>query len=93
MRTRKISIFNQGLGNFFMIFAWSVEILLIFVLAYIYPLNIALGTRDLSLLHFGFYAGIFSILIMAYDETRKLCIRLWTKVQSKPGWFERYCLT
>jgi hypothetical protein len=76
-----------------MIFAWVIEILLIILLAYIYPLNIALGTRDLSLLHFGFYSAIFSILLMAYDEIRKLLIRIWTKTPNKPGWFERYCLT
>jgi hypothetical protein len=57
-----------------MIFAWVIEILLVSVLAYIYPLNIGLGTRDLSILHFGFYSGIFAILLCVYDEIRKLCI-------------------
>ena len=48
--TRKVSVFNQGLGNFFMLFGWVIETTLILVLAYIYPVNIAIGTRDLSLL-------------------------------------------
>lgn len=57
-----------------MTFAWVIEILLICLLAYIYPLNIGLGTRDVSLLHFGVYSGIFSILLLTYDEIRKLLI-------------------
>lgn len=93
MRTRKLSIFNQGLGNFFMMFGWIIEILLVSLLAYIYPLNLALGTRDVSLIHFGVYSGVFSILMTLYDEARKLLIWLWTKNPNKPGWFERYCLT
>lgn len=76
-----------------MIFAWVFEIFLILILAYVYPLNIGLGTRDLSLLHFGFYSGIFSIMLMVYDETRKYLMRRGTKDPNKPGWFERNCLT
>jgi hypothetical protein len=55
-----------------MIFGWVIEITIIIVLAYIYPINIAIGTRDLSLLQFGFYSTIFSILLLTYDELRKL---------------------
>ena len=33
-----------------MMFGWIIEITLIMGLAYIYPINIAIGTRDLSLL-------------------------------------------
>jgi len=76
-----------------MIFAWVFEILLICILAYIYPLNVGLGTRDVTLLHFGVYSGVFSILMMAYDEIRKFLIRFFTKNPNKPGWFERNCLT
>lgn len=89
-KTRKLSLKFQGFRNYFMIFGWSTEILLTFVLAYVKPVNIVLGTRDLIFYHYIMPAVPFSILMLVFDETRKWMIRNGGKpVNGKPNWFER----
>jgi sodium/potassium-transporting ATPase subunit alpha len=91
-KTRKISLKDQGLKNFFMIFGWSTEFLLCLCLAYIVPIMTVFGTRDLILPHFYLPAVFIGLLMMFYDETRKYLIRNWPTDNPKyPNWFERNC--
>ena len=89
-KTRKITFKDQGLSNFFMIFGWASEIFLCFCLAYIIPINLVFGTRDLILPHFFLPGILHGLLMWAYDETRKYLIRNWPQDDIKhPNWFER----
>ena len=89
-KTRKISLKDQGLKNFFMTFGWVSEIALCFCLAYVLPINHVFGTRDLILPHF-FLPGVPNALLMlVWDEVRKYLIRNWPTDDIKfPNWFER----
>ena len=92
MKSRKISIKDQGLKNFFMVFGWATELTLCMLLAYVLPINTVFGTRDLILPHFMLPAIPAAILILTYDEVRKYLIRNWPKDSLKqPNWFERNC--
>jgi len=89
-KTRKISLKDQGLKNFFMIFGWATEFILCICLAYILPINTVFGTRDLILPHF-FLPGVpHGLLLLAFDEIRKYFIRNWKTDNIKyPNWWER----
>mmetsp|Transcript_17079 Transcript_17079/g.20561 ORF Transcript_17079/g.20561 Transcript_17079/m.20561 type:complete len:1160 (+) Transcript_17079:196-3675(+) len=83
-KTRKLSLFEQGMQNGFMNFGLCFETALGCVLLYIPPLNQVFGTRPLAPLHW--FPGVpWSMLIFLYDETRKYLMR-----QEKDGWIERY---
>ncbi len=98
-KTRWLSITKQGMRNNFMLFGIASELILVTALAYIKPFNIALGTRDIRLVHW-FCAVPFAIVIFFYDEVRKALMRR-TSVEIKdprtgqvtriPGWLERNC--
>jgi hypothetical protein len=76
-----------------MIFGWFTEILLLFFLSYVTPLNLVLGTRDLIFQHSLIPGVPFSILILFLDEIRKYLIRnVKSKELNKPNWFERNCM-
>ena len=66
-KTRKLSIMTQGLGNAFMAFALTLELLLILVAAYFQPFNTAFGTRDNIFMHFGTPSIPFAILQLVID--------------------------
>jgi sodium/potassium-transporting ATPase subunit alpha len=89
-KTRKISLKDQGLKNFFMIFGWISEFVVCICLAYILPINHVFGTRDLILPHF-FLPGVpHGLLMLIWDEVRKYLIRNWPTDDLKfPNWFER----
>lgn len=93
IKTRILSIRFQGLGNFFMFFGLTSELVICVILAYIRPINYAFGTRDVIFLHFGMYAMFISIVHMVYDEIRKYLIRNWPSKHNEPNFFERYTLT
>ena len=83
-KTRKLSLFDQGLGNNFMNFGLVFETVLGCLLIYLPFLNTVFGTRPLHILHW--FPGVpFSILILVYDEVRKLLMR-----GSPGGWLERF---
>jgi len=83
-KTRKLSLFEQGMENGFMNFGLCFETVLGMALLYIPPLNQVFGTRPLLPLHW--FPGVpWSILIFLYDETRKFYMR-----QEKDGWLERF---
>eukprot|EP00951_Prasinocladus_malaysianus_P022314 scaffold186521_cov43-Prasinocladus_malaysianus.AAC.1 len=73
-KTRKLSIFEQGMRNGFMNFGLCFETVLGVLLVYLPFLNVAFGTRPLYILHW-FPAVPWSILIFVYDEVRKSIIR------------------
>lgn len=91
-KTKKLSFATQSLGNELMVLGWVVEFSLVFLLAYLRPINHAFGTRDVTFLHFGVYGLFFSMLMLFYDECRKFLIRNFPKPKTKPNWFERNTL-
>lgn len=65
-KTRKMSMITQGIGNTFMLFAISTEIMLVMLAGYFQPFNTAFGTRDNVFKHFSMPAipfAIFQLLI------------------------------
>ncbi|KAL7555017.1 hypothetical protein ACHAWF_018598 [Thalassiosira exigua] len=96
-KTRWLSIKSQGMKNRFMLFGIGTEILLVCAIAYLKPMNIALGTRNIKFVHW-FPAIPFAIFIFCYDETRKALMRATSKERTDPvtrqvvresGWIER----
>jgi len=83
-KTRKLSIFEQGMGNDFMNFGLIFETVLGATLCYTPAFNAVFGTRPLHVLHW--FSGVpWSILIFTYDEMRKALIR-----QNPGGWLDRW---
>ncbi|GMH32806.1 hypothetical protein BSKO_00640 [Bryopsis sp. KO-2023] len=83
-KTRKLSIFEQGLLNGFMNFGLVFETVLALILTYAPPLNLVFGTRPINVLHW--FTGVpWSILIFTYDEFRKYLIR-----QNPHGWLDEF---
>lgn len=83
-KTRKLSCFEQGLGNDFMNFGLVFETILGATLIYTAPFNQVFGTRPLHILHW--FPGVpWSMLIFIYDEIRKYLMR-----QSPDGWLDRF---
>jgi len=83
-KTRKLSCFEQGLGNDFMNFGLVFETILGATLIYTGFLNQVFGTRPLHILHW--FPGVpWSMLIFIYDEVRKYLMR-----QSPDGWLDRF---
>jgi sodium/potassium-transporting ATPase subunit alpha len=91
-KTRKLSFSSQSLANEMMILGWVIELVLTFLLAYLRPVNIALGSRDVKFLHYGLYGLFFAMMMLVYDETRKFLIRNFPRFNNKPNWFERNSL-
>ena len=98
-KTRWLSITVQGMKNNFMLFGIGTEILLVAWLAYCKPLNDALGTRNIRLVHW-FCAIPFAILIFVFDEGRKALMRATSYEKLDPatgqvtrvkGWLESNC--
>lgn len=91
-KSRKISLKDQGLRNYFMVFGWTSMFVLCMCLSYIEPINTVLGTRDLILPHFFLPAVPFGMLMLFYDECRKFLIRHYPTDNIKhANWFERNC--
>merc|ERR1711865_1341431 len=83
-KTRKLSLFEQGMQNGFMNFGLCFETILGACLLYVPFLNQVFGTRPLAPLHW--FPGVpWSILIFLYDETRKMLMR-----QDPNGWLEQF---
>ena len=92
-KTRKLSIYTQGLGNTFMLFSMTTEVMLILIAAYCQPFNTAFGTRDNIYMHFGTPVIPFALLQLIIDELRKYLIRnLKPDKTGKPHWFVRTAL-
>eukprot|EP00854_Cymbomonas_tetramitiformis_P009461 gene9461-11212_t len=82
-KTRKLTIFEQGMSNGFMKFGIAFETILGIFLIYTPTWNMVFGTRPLHILHW--FPGVpWSMAIFFYDETRKYIMRAHPK-----GWTER----
>jgi magnesium-transporting ATPase (P-type) len=96
-KTRRNSMFQQGMNNPLMNFGLIAETLLAAFLCYTPGVNSALGTRPLRFTHW--LPGVpFSMFIFLYDETRKFLMRATTNLVTDkatqlviraPGWLER----
>eukprot|EP01094_Clydonella_sp_ATCC50884_P006833 TRINITY_DN16016_c0_g1_i1.p1 TRINITY_DN16016_c0_g1~~TRINITY_DN16016_c0_g1_i1.p1 ORF type:complete len:993 (-),score=365.00 TRINITY_DN16016_c0_g1_i1:185-3163(-) len=81
-KTRKLSLFQQGMKNMVLNFGLFSETLLAIFLCYCPFLDIALGTRPIHPRHW-LPALPFTLLILSYDELRKFTIR-----EFPGGWVE-----
>jgi len=91
-KTRRGSVYFQGLKNFYQMWAMTIEIIFMLCLAYVPGLWTVMGTRDVSFLHFGIPAVTFSLFMLIYDEGRKYLITdgiAQGKNGQKPGWWAR----
>jgi len=81
-KTRKLSVFQQGMKNHFMNFGICFETLLAIVLSYTPGMDKGLRMYPLKI-NWWLPAIPFSILIWCYDETRKFLLR-----RNPGGWIE-----
>ncbi|CAM6004648.1 unnamed protein product [Sphagnum balticum] len=87
-KTRRESVFAQGMNNVNMYFGMTTELLIGFALGYIYPINIVFGSRDCIFMHYGVIAIPTSLLIFAFEEIRRYLIRnLPPDSKGRPNWF------
>ncbi|GMH44219.1 hypothetical protein BSKO_12153 [Bryopsis sp. KO-2023] len=83
-KTRKLSVFEQGMHNNFMNFGLCFETVLAILLSYVPFLNTIFGTRPINFLHW--FPGVpWSMLIFVYDEVRKGQMR-----RNPGGWLDRF---
>ncbi|XP_063069052.1 sodium/potassium-transporting ATPase subunit alpha-1b [Engraulis encrasicolus] len=82
-KTRRNSVFQQGMRNKILIFGLFEETLLAAFLSYTPGMGVALRMYPLKL-EWWFCAIPYSLLIFIYDELRKLCLRRYPG-----GWVER----
>ena len=81
-KTRKLSLFQQGMRNWILNFGLFSETALAAILLYVPAFN-GLGTRPILFTHW--LCGLpFSLLIFTYDEIRKAIIRRYPG-----GWLDR----
>ncbi|XP_046479774.1 sodium/potassium-transporting ATPase subunit alpha [Neodiprion pinetum] len=75
-KTRRNSIFQQGMGNWFLNFSFFFEMALTAILLYVPGTEIIFQTVSLDPIWF-LPCLPFAILLWIYDELRRLCIRTW----------------
>ena len=75
-KTRNLSISQQGMINNNANFALFFETALVAILCYVPFLNTVLGTRMIAFPHFAVPSVAFFMVIIFYDETRKVFLRL-----------------
>lgn len=94
-KTRNLSISQQGMVNFNMNCALFSETALVAFLCYFKWINEGLGTRMIAFPHFALPSLSFFMIIIFYDETRKVFLRLGmvvsktTKRIKMDGWVVR----
>jgi sodium/potassium-transporting ATPase subunit alpha len=90
VKTLKLSVLYQGMKNYFMYFAFTTELVLVFAFAFILPLNYGIGTRDNLYPHFGVCGMPFALFVLVWNEARKYMIRNHPKIKREfPNWWER----
>jgi len=78
-KTRKLSLFQQGMWNWVMNIGLIEETLLFIIIIYVTPLHIIFNTRSLAFQHL--ITGIpFTFLMILYDEVRKFLMRRKNKI-------------
>jgi len=67
------------------------EVIVGLLIVYCHPVNGGIGTRDVIFLHFGVPAAPFALIILFYDEIRKILVNRAAEVKKgqKPGWWFR----
>lgn len=89
-KTRKLSLINHGIGNKMTFFGIASELMLVMVVAYFYPFNVAFGTRDCIYMHMGVMSIPFGLVNTIFDEFRRFLIRvLPPDSKGKPNFVER----
>lgn len=92
-KTRRESVFTQGMHNMNMYFGMTTEILIGFILAFVYPINVVFGSRDNIFIHWGIVSVPISLLLLTLEEIRKYLLRtLPPDEKGRPNWFERCTL-
>ena len=94
LKTRYISITQQGFHNLWMMYGFITEFIVAILICYIPFLNIVFGTRKLDLRHWFLPSAPFFILFFCYDEIRKLIMRYTNKTNQhgvvvEYGWLYR----
>ena len=74
-KTRNLSISQQGMINWNSNFALFFETALVAILCYVPFLNTVLGTRMIAFPHFAIPSVSFFMVIVFYDELRKVFLR------------------
>jgi len=74
-RTRYLSFTEHGINNFWANVSFLFEFLLGLFLVYVPFMQIAISTRPIAIPHFMIPAVTYSIMILLYDEIRKLLVR------------------
>lgn len=75
-KTRKNSIFQQGMGNWFLNFSFVFEIALTVILLYVPSTELIFQTIALDPIWY-LPCLPFALFLWVYDELRRLCIRLY----------------
>lgn len=97
-RTRVLSMVQQGLGNWVANFSFFIELCFCCLLIYTKPIAKALNTRAVASPHFAVPSMSIAVMLILYDETRKLFVRagiVRDKVTRKfvyKGWVARNTL-
>jgi len=86
-KTRKRSLFQQGMKNWLLNIGIIEETLLVVLVLYVPPFNFVFGTRPVNIIYW-FIPLPFSLFMLAYDETRKYFLR---KQDTRIGqWVEEF---
>ena len=96
-RTRYLSLGQHGLDNKYGNISFAFETAIALILLYIPAIEFAISTRALAIPHFMIPAVTFSIMILFYDEARRLYLRRGIRRISGPegtvmffdGWIAR----
>jgi len=73
-KTRKRSLIQQGMTNWVLNIGIIEETLLVILVLYAPPLNFVFGTKAIAI-QYWFIPVPFSLMMIAYDETRKGLMR------------------
>jgi sodium/potassium-transporting ATPase subunit alpha len=87
-KTRKLSVFQQGMKNWVMNFGLCFETVLACILSYTPGMDKGLRMYPLKI-NWWLPAISFSILIFCYDESRKFLLRRFEKTIGPGNWLER----
>jgi sodium/potassium-transporting ATPase subunit alpha len=74
-KTRNLSLSQQGMVNQNANFGLFFETALVAILSYVPFINIVLGTRQIAFPHFAVPSFSYFVIIMSYDELRKIYLR------------------
>lgn len=96
-RSRILSVSVHGISNKWGNLSFLFEIIIALIIIYVQAIQFAIGTRPISIPHIFIPAGIFSTVILFFDEARKLYVRKGVQritgpkgtMFKYPGWVAR----